>query len=369
MASEFEAMTDRFELAPGLGAWRAALPDLKKRGNELKGPCPSCGGTDRFWVKRGSAGNTVFGCRGCDPRRTNPDAFKAILHAVFPPPPDRRHSSSQTRPKPNPTKPRVDTDKPRERQVKIETAQAIWARAGPADDTLGRVYLAQRMAWPPAGIGPDPPSVVRWLPSDLAPAANEAADWYGLPRWAAGAVVFAWFKVEVFHITHKLQAVSLEALRADGQRPDQVATGKRWRRTVGNRTGTLFRTRAGDVGEPINAAEGEVDALALALAPWCAHGSIVAVGGTSGMKRCAELIKGDVILHSDYRTKGRLAARAAAEAIETNGGRYYIEWYTPDPAQRLADLIGERIAIKEYDGGEDRAAAKSEAWDELLHST
>src|SRR5437868_4921127 len=35
---------------------------LKKVGGELIGPCPKCGGTDRFGI---SAAKNVFNCRGC----------------------------------------------------------------------------------------------------------------------------------------------------------------------------------------------------------------------------------------------------------------------------------------------------------------
>jgi phage/plasmid primase-like uncharacterized protein len=34
---------------------------LKKVGKEYKGPCPLCGGTDRYYVRT----DNTFGCRGC----------------------------------------------------------------------------------------------------------------------------------------------------------------------------------------------------------------------------------------------------------------------------------------------------------------
>mgnify|MGYP003328348103 CR=1 FL=1 len=43
----------------------AAL-NLKGGSKELKGPCPNCGGTDRFWIKKGNKLPFIFGCRqGC----------------------------------------------------------------------------------------------------------------------------------------------------------------------------------------------------------------------------------------------------------------------------------------------------------------
>ena len=57
-----------------LDAW----PNLNRRGREWVGPCPSCGGTDRFWVKQDGR----IGCRGCNPGKDNPDAYRAIMEAL-----------------------------------------------------------------------------------------------------------------------------------------------------------------------------------------------------------------------------------------------------------------------------------------------
>ena len=51
--------------------WLAALPDLKKAGGEHHGPCPVCGGTDRFRVNDKGA----FCRRGC--------SFQDLRQAVF----------------------------------------------------------------------------------------------------------------------------------------------------------------------------------------------------------------------------------------------------------------------------------------------
>jgi len=43
----------------------AAL-SLKGGTQELKGPCPRCGGEDRFWIRPGRSQPVIFGCRsGC----------------------------------------------------------------------------------------------------------------------------------------------------------------------------------------------------------------------------------------------------------------------------------------------------------------
>ena len=51
--------------------WLQRWPQLKKVGNEYKGPCPNCGGKDRFWVRK----DGIIGCRRCRD-------YIAILEAV-----------------------------------------------------------------------------------------------------------------------------------------------------------------------------------------------------------------------------------------------------------------------------------------------
>ncbi|MCY4394792.1 MAG: hypothetical protein OXC10_06630 [Rhodospirillaceae bacterium] len=61
---------------------KAAALRLKRSGGELKGPCPACGGKDRFSVKKGRDGRALIYCRHCDPGQRNPDAFKKIMEAA-----------------------------------------------------------------------------------------------------------------------------------------------------------------------------------------------------------------------------------------------------------------------------------------------
>ena len=82
---------------PTFADWQAqaARLDLKREGRELVGPCPSCGGDDRFSVSAKN-GRAVFQCRQCNPGRDNPEAFLAILKAAgFA---EEREPSAKTRP-------------------------------------------------------------------------------------------------------------------------------------------------------------------------------------------------------------------------------------------------------------------------------
>ena len=50
-----------------VSAYLALFPDARMMSGEWKGPCPVCGGEDRFWIVPSSG---VFGCRGCEPGKT-----------------------------------------------------------------------------------------------------------------------------------------------------------------------------------------------------------------------------------------------------------------------------------------------------------
>ena len=88
---------------PKLNEWTARLPSLKKRGQQFEGPCPSCGGEDRFSVDiappnlfrcrkcegQGTILQAVFGSAGSVPRRPNSDFVDAVYQH-----PDGRETTS-----------------------------------------------------------------------------------------------------------------------------------------------------------------------------------------------------------------------------------------------------------------------------------
>ena len=66
--------------APSFANWkdRAGLLGLKRKGRQLVGPCPSCGGDDRFSVTEKN-GRAVFQCRGCNPSSRDQNGRDAAL--------------------------------------------------------------------------------------------------------------------------------------------------------------------------------------------------------------------------------------------------------------------------------------------------
>ena len=205
--------------------------------------------------------------------------------------------------------------------------RALWAAAAPADDSPGRVYLAWRRAWAPAGTGPNLPASVRWLARERAPDPDPAAKWYGLPSGAVGALVFAYRPLPLPAPEPLPAALSLLAVSAAGERVTWFGERAVKVRSVGSRAGLaglVFTARPGPAGEPLHVAEGEVTALT--LASWCGlgPGAVVAAGGTSGLRnvelsRCFHTV--NVWADRDAGGEGQLSAAALAERLEAAEGR------------------------------------------------
>ena len=87
---------------PSALEWQRAL-DLRKAGREWCGPCPACGGHDRFHVAE-KDGRALVGCRGCidglaeDHRRKR---FGEIVQIVFPDDSRETRTTRSTQPKTN----------------------------------------------------------------------------------------------------------------------------------------------------------------------------------------------------------------------------------------------------------------------------
>ena len=338
--------SDVHEQLPGVKEWADTL-ELTRRGREFVGPCPLCGGDDRFHV-RDSGGRAKVGCRGCIDGQSDGERakrFGEVLRAVFP-----ARAVTQARfPTMVPRTPPalVNGHEAARRAI----AERLWAAAAPADRTPARTYLAGRWVWPPDGIGPSLPASVRWLPRGTA-GRDVAANWYDVPKQTAGALVFAYRLPG-----GDLAAVELEALLTDGTRPDP-----RWRKTFGQKKGAAFEAAAGG-GETV-LCEGAVTALAARwLHPGC---RVLATGGTSGLEAVARQVKGRLVLEVD----GDAAGQAMVAHIQAARPLGEVQAAFSPPGQDSADewtaTLLERSAIMEFDGGLSRTEADRAAWGEHL---
>ena len=342
---------------------------MRKAGRELVGPCPHCGGRDRFRV---TAKGGAF-CRQCAPDgKAGADALRRLIEAAgfdwpenAPGDPSERRRAPDTKFGPDDTRKggkaaqgrsgaesravrgqpagQSDTSSPR-----IDRAAAIWAASVAADATPARRYLAGRLAWPPDGIGPDLPASVRWIPASAWPRPGPGLP--GLPREAAGAILF--------RLGDPVRGVQAEALTAEARR----IAPKRWRKTVGDRA----PFDAGGAGPDIVLAEGQVTALACR---WLHPGA--RCFALAGPLDKAEIAMREIAPHgppaavtieADGDLAGVRGARRARDAIP--GAR--VVWRrTGDAADELAVEVGERVALIQESGSTEAEAIRI-AWRDRL---
>ena len=375
---------------PSLADWKTAASrlGLRRQGGELVGPCPACGGEDRFRVTRRGG----FFCRQCCPDGRSMDAVRRILEraglARDAEGPAIERGAGQGRkgrsggyrdtgrgPERRSTAIYGLADSPKRGQGRNTGADGLPGRiweAATADPRLVapvRRYLAARGAWPPDR--PLPPAV-RWLTRTAAAHLDESLA-HGpdkrravrLPRDAAGAVVYG------FAGDAGIQAVQIEPLAADGRRapwPAWKAGGKpASRQSRGPMRGAAFRVPGPDnAAYAVHVAEGPVDALAIAawrgVRAWAA-------GGTSGLPALAPALAAtgrEAVIEADGDGPGRRAAAALQDALHHAGAAARLHyWPGCDPAEGLAGEWEERAAGFEADGM-GRREAEAAAWRAML---
>lgn len=148
--------------------WAAALR-LKRRGAEYVGPCPLCGGDDRFHVRKGRNGAAAVGCRSCideQPDGVRRQRFGEAARAAFGSPDGPNGMRA------GPARPRVSgvTGAARASTAPLDAQRRAYAaRAWQSSERIppypahpARRWLAERCLW--WGLLPLP-AAVRWLPA------------------------------------------------------------------------------------------------------------------------------------------------------------------------------------------------------------
>lgn len=161
---------------------RLQIGGLTRAGVELVGPCPGCGGTDRFGV---NLKKSIFLCRRCDARGDQIALVQLALGLDFPAAlewlagprqeltPEQRAEQAR-RAEANRRAREADAD--RHRRDAIALGQRIWARGRPADGSIVEDYLALRGL--PVRPGARLPSCLRFDPAArlVAPIPNRASE-------------------------------------------------------------------------------------------------------------------------------------------------------------------------------------------------
>jgi len=128
------------------------IPNMKKDGmHSVAGPCPVCGGKDRFWI---NFAKNKYGCRGCQPKNGHQIGlvmhvrgigFKDACHFIIGKtvskmsPQEREKCRKQSEAAARKREQELEHDKSR----RLETAKGIWASSGPLGEIAFR-YLRSR---------------------------------------------------------------------------------------------------------------------------------------------------------------------------------------------------------------------------------
>ena len=327
---------------PTMDEWRgiASALSLKPKGAELIGPCPACGGDDRFHVndRRRSGTAALFGCRHCTD-------VGAILRAAFP---GRftsaaRSAEPQRKPKASNGVPAADKPPSFDDETYKREARRWWRNAAPVtDDTPAHTYLATRHVLAAA----KDPERVRWL---------DKTPWTQLtrtgmrhsskpvypnakpPAQAVGAILYPYR-----NRTGSVEAVSVEPLDAQGRKA-QRRDGDRARFVVGRIANAWHQARPRDVAtgqQPLAICEGPLDAWAIAdvrgTEAWAAGSASVMPAKASELAAIGREIQ----LWPDGDPPGRRSA-GALQALLLNDGVQARIVHSPagsDPHEHLTRL-------------------------------
>ena len=295
-------MTPR-EPLPNVEDWAARL-DLRNRSGEYVGPCPVCGGTDRFHVGRGRGGAAMVGCRGCidgQPEDVRHKAFGRVLREAFPerfqsgagertartPNPPRKPPESRSEPIPGP-----DDAETARRKV----ARRVWEATEPLPGTIAEAYLRHvRGVGHVAGA-----EALRFHPALSHPYAPGR-----FPCLVAG--------VQDVHGDFR----GVQRIYLDREGAPRKASVEPVRASLGSLAGGAVRLAEPEHGRPLLVGEGiESTAAAMLLLDvpgWAAL-------GTSGL-RSIELPEYviDVVIAADRDAAGLRAAAALARRLEAEG--------------------------------------------------
>ena len=286
-------MRDRF--SPTAQQWADRLGNLKRTGSgSWNGPCPLCGGRDRFHVKEGQ-GRALVGCRGCLDGQHDPARFGELMRAVW--------GDDPRPPRPgNPAPPRRST---------LPYARKLWARSEPVPfDALhpARLWLAGTAGHGPLWRPDVPlPSAVRWLPSRRRDGGSLVA---AIAPWAAWRL--AWPALPV------VDGVQLVFIAGDGlPAKDRDGLGKR---SYGTLTGGACLIGNPGPDERVGIVEGVADALAVASRFPCAVAGIMGTAGFRSPATVEALLDAfQVEIWADQDGPGAEAAAVLREALAGRG--------------------------------------------------
>jgi hypothetical protein len=182
---------------------RRGINNLKRQSGELVGPCPTCGGTDRFAI---NVHKQVFNCRGCGAKgdvialvqHLDGVSFKCAITTLT-----GDSVRIRTTPPPKPTKRHHDNDE------RASLAARLWSERKPiTQGTPPWLYLRKR-----AYTGPIPATLAYLPPRGPYPAAMIAA--FGMTAECD--------EPGIIDVPRSVTGVHLTRLTADGEKAPNAA--------------------------------------------------------------------------------------------------------------------------------------------------
>ncbi|MBT0778044.1 hypothetical protein [Paracoccus sp. pheM1] len=274
---------------------RLELSGLVRTGGELVGPCPQCGGRDRFGVNLQTG---LFQCRKeCGPHAKGDQIalvqhalgmdFRAALEWLCGPAQGLSDAErAERRRKAEANRRKQDDIARRARENSIRAARDIWFTAGPAEGTLVRDYLTLRGIDPV--LYPDLPQVLRFDPAAryMIPVEGKAQEWQTVhvgPAMVA-AVVDAGNRVTAVHRTWlDLDQPKGKLLLPDPRKPGETLPSKK---VLGSKKGAVIRFLTPSDCDTMIMAEGVETTLSALIAEAmprrCAYWCGVDLGNMAG---------------------------------------------------------------------------------------
>lgn len=265
---------------------RLELANLVRTGGELVGPCPQCGGRDRFSV---NLQNGMFQCRKeCGPHAKGDQIalvmhtmgmdFRAALDWLCGPAEGLSDAERAVRrAKADAARRKNDAQAQRMREDSIRAARDIWFSAQPAEGTAVRDYLTRRGIDP--ALLPALPPVIRFDPAAryTIPVEGERSKWQTIHTGPAMvcAVVDASNRVTAVHRTWiDLTSPKGKLVLDDPRKPGDTLPAKK---VLGSKKGGAIRFASPRSSDTMIMAEGvetTLSAMIAEVAPgravyWC----------------------------------------------------------------------------------------------------
>lgn len=267
------------------------ISGLQRHGHEWVGPCPRCGGTDRFAI---DTRKQVFLCRRCEGRGDVVSLVRFVRDMTLPQAiewligpeqdlPEAERAERRRRSEENQRK--LDARAEQERQDAIKAARRIWRAGQNPEGTDVRGYLAARGI--PAALLPVIPSSIRFHP-DLPYMARAVggAGWVEIHRGPAmlAAIQKADGTAQAVHRTW------IDLARAKGKAQIIGPDGQpaKVKKTLGSKKGGVIRLVTPPGFDTLVMGEGietTLTALVSGVYPGAAHWCAVDLGNIAGRRR------------------------------------------------------------------------------------